>query len=323
MTRWSLSLALVTLLAATEAKAFCRTTTSRVRNAQPGECATTGVPLSWRNRCTNFSVFRGFIPQGMTLPDFDRYASEATGRWANAVCDPHGRQSQYYRVEPGPTTLNPTGYNGESTNSNTISFRPRWNDDAIHRERAIAITIVTFDSITGEIYDADMELNQFHDKTNPTGFRFSTSAMPSQTERDTADLQTILTHEFGHFLGLSHSGSERAVMWFEAGLGEARRDLTSDDVAGICTVYSPAEAIARRRCTAAVPYGGQALFPGNQRVGKTCSATPGAVGARGSWALLALATAAAFVGRRRNGCERALTPTAVHRGCRLRGHTRP
>ena len=62
-----------------------------------------------------------------------------------------------------------TSFDPRGQNSNTIAFRPRWNDDAIHRPGAIAITIATFDSFTGEIFDADMEMNdfEFDFSTNP------------------------------------------------------------------------------------------------------------------------------------------------------------
>ncbi len=252
------------------AQAFCRTTTSRSRSEIPGECATTGIPLSWRNRCTGYSLYRLDVPEDIPFPDLDRLAATATGAWARAACDDNGRVPQYYRVLPNPPTLNLPGYNPNGPNSNTVRFRPRWGDDAIHRAGAIAITIVTFDSFTGEIFDADLEMNTLHPRTNPIGFRFSIAERP---DFDAADLPTILTHEFGHFLGLSHSANERSVMWFEAGVGEARRDLTADDTAGICTIY-PQQNAPIGRCVG-LPYGGLATFPGSMKVTGGCAAQPG------------------------------------------------
>jgi hypothetical protein len=283
------------LIAAVDASAFCRTTTSRSRSEVPGECATTGIPLSWRNRCTGYSLYRLDVPEDIAFPDLDRLAATSTGAWARAACDDNGRVPQYFRVLPNPPTLNPPGYNPTGPNSNTVRFRPRWGDDAIHRSGAIAITIVTFDSFTGEIFDADIEMNTQHPRTNPTGFRFSIADRP---EFDAADLPTILTHEFGHFLGLSHSANERSVMWFEAGVGEARRDLTADDTAGICTIY-PQPLAPPGRCVG-LPYGGLATYPGPMKVTGACGVRPGVGATRtGLSGALAMALAAVCCGRRR------------------------
>jgi hypothetical protein len=54
----------------------------------------------------------------------------------------------------------------------------------------------------------------------------------------TQDLQTVATHELGHFLGLDHSGVVRAVMFPFAPPSE--HTLSYDDDAGIATLYPKA-----------------------------------------------------------------------------------
>lgn len=247
------------LLASSSAGAYCRTMTTRSR-AQEGECPMYGVALSWRNLCTGYSLFRNNLQEGLTLPDLDRITASSTGAWGRVACDDNGREPQYFRIVPNGTTSNPTGYNPFGSNSNPVSFRPKWEDDALHRPGTIAITVVTFDSLTGEIFDADIELNSRTD-TNQGGFFFAVGRMP---EPDECDLQTILTHEFGHFLGLAHSSITRAVMYPTAGLGEIRSDLNNDDSAGICAIY-PERATPPGRCIG-IPYGGLATTPGGARV---------------------------------------------------------
>ena len=287
----ALALSLCSL--AGDAAAYCRSTTSRMRASALGECVRTGIPLSWRSRCTGFSLFRANTPSSVPLMEFDRLARVATEAWARVPCDADGRGTQYFRVLPNLPTWNPSGYDPRGENSNTISFRPRWNDDAVHRPGAIAITIATFDSFTGEIFDADMEMNDAE---------FDFSIAQSMSDPSAADLQTILTHEFGHFMGLSHSDNDRAVMWPEAGLGEIRRDLTSDDAAGMCAIY-PAAQTPATRCIA-VPYGGLTTQPGGTRVTGACATAPGT--SAPSHALIAtLATLAALARLRRR--ERSVT----------------
>ena len=297
----SLAVALSFASLATEADAYCRSTTSRQRATSLGECVRTGIPLAWRSRCTGFSLYRADLPSEVTAAVLDTMARTSTSAWARVPCDQDGLGRQYFQVLPNLPTWQPSGYDSQGQNANTISFRHRWNDNAIHRPGAIAITIATFDSFTGEIYDADIELNTLDARTNQDGFRFSTAATVS--DPGAADLQTILTHEFGHFMGLSHSDNDRAVMWPEAGLGEIRRDLTADDAAGMCAIY-PEQNTPNTRCIP-VPYGGLATQAGGTLITPgACSAAP-RTGA--SWSLASLGVALLCALRRRE--RRATRPS--------------
>ncbi|MCZ2110215.1 MAG: matrixin family metalloprotease [Dehalococcoidia bacterium] len=54
------------------------------------------------------------------------------------------------------------------------------------------------------------------------------------------DLQSVVTHEFGHALGLNHSGDSSAVMYFSYPAGTNKRMLTGDDIAGEQAIYPAA-----------------------------------------------------------------------------------
>jgi len=52
------------------------------------------------------------------------------------------------------------------------------------------------------------------------------------------DLENVMTHELGHYLGLAHSTVLDATMFASAEAGETiKRDLDPDDIEGLCTIY--------------------------------------------------------------------------------------
>jgi hypothetical protein len=87
----------------------------------------------------------------------------------------------------------------------------------------------TNSTFAGQIFDADVLFN-------PT-VQWSTSGTPTDPQED---LQTVATHEIGHFLGLDHSAVVRAVMYPFA--PPTLTTLSYDDVAGLSSVYPKATA---------------------------------------------------------------------------------
>ncbi len=70
--------------------------------------------------------------------------------------------------------------------------------------------------------------------------QFNTNASVSWSttgEADKYDVQSIATHEFGHWLCLGHSTVTFASMYAYFSLGEVRA-VSADDVSGICAIYS-------------------------------------------------------------------------------------
>ncbi|XP_026421102.1 metalloendoproteinase 5-MMP-like [Papaver somniferum] len=54
---------------------------------------------------------------------------------------------------------------------------------------------------------------------------------------DEIDLESIIVHEIGHILGLKHTSDRGAIMFPFIGLGVAKRQLGSDDILGVKTLY--------------------------------------------------------------------------------------
>jgi hypothetical protein len=101
----------------------------------------------------------------------------------------------------------------------------------------------TFPSI---VFDADIAFNPHA--------QFSTSTPPLSNY---FDLQSVATHEFGHALGLDHSGVAHAVMFPAGDTGESQqRTLSTDDVIAISFLY-PSSSFASYLGTIS----GQITFP--------------------------------------------------------------
>ncbi|MBT9557047.1 MAG: matrixin family metalloprotease [Myxococcales bacterium] len=113
---------------------------------------------------------------------------------------------------------------GASNENLVVWVRSNWS----HPEQVVALTSLTYDFYSGEIVDADIELND-------EVFLFSTE--PSLKEMD---LRNTFVHELGHFLGLDHSTEKSATMYFTAPQGETKkRTLSQDDLDGYCALYGP------------------------------------------------------------------------------------
>jgi hypothetical protein len=113
--------------------------------------------------------------------------------------------------------------------------------------RIIALTTTSYRVSTGEILDADLELNAWNPPAG-SGYYFTcldpggVVRIPCSNNGDPncidTDVQNTVTHEAGHFLGLAHSADPQTTMYFQSGSGDvSKRTLSPDDVAGICAIY--------------------------------------------------------------------------------------
>jgi len=132
----------------------------------------------------------------------------------------------------------------------------------------IGQTITTFSRATGQLLDADIELNAW-DGTGSGSAALTTSPPPQRGWYLTClappaasqlcatfgqvdggngapclylDLQNLVTHEAGHFIGLAHpadlAGNATLTMYGGSSPGEvSKRSLEADDVAGLCAIY--------------------------------------------------------------------------------------
>jgi hypothetical protein len=227
--------------------AYCRTstcdpTTDPLGCAPVDDCATRGEPLFWPDACVTYAVqLHGSPLRGISAYELDLVMRDAFLAWLAVDCPGGGKPSlgviplggvSCDRVEFNPPQLGRAG----APNANIVMFR----DDAwpCPDERfVIARTSLTFDPSTGVIYDADIEINSIDNE-------FSTDDDVIMT-----DLQAVLTHEVGHFIGLDHSTFPNATMQANYDLFNlSARTLSSDDVAGVCSIYAPLDEGAAPAC---------------------------------------------------------------------------
>ena len=207
---------------------FCRTQTCDESVDDCGVsargCPTGGIDVFWPTQCISYAIQE----DGSRLDDISAELTEdlmtqAVSTWMAADCD--GSVLQLTTGAQGEVECNQPEFNcgNGDTNYNAIMFRENgWPYDP----DALAITTVSVDMRTGEVLDADMELNS-------TDFAFS---LPDETP--TADLLSVLTHEVGHMLGLAHSDDADATMFaFYNPRSLGIRELSNDDAEGICDVF--------------------------------------------------------------------------------------
>jgi hypothetical protein len=130
-------------------------------------------------------------------------------------------------IERGPD--DPVGYRRNGRNKNTVRFAPDGDPLA---NGALAITVITFDAHAKQILDADIVLNGQHD--------FDFHEHDARGEGlSTYDLQNVLTHEFGHLLGLGEELEDQAAtMYAFSQPGEiGKRDLEVIDEDAIAGLY--------------------------------------------------------------------------------------
>lgn len=287
----SVGLAVASLFAAGHADAFCRTRTcdpSRERcQTDVNDCIVSGLALYWPTSCIGFSVQEdGSRRHRIDATQLEQVATAAFGRWLGADCG-GGRRPELDVQSLGLVSCDRAEYNQDHGNANILMFREQdWPDDSGH---ALALTTLWFNPKTGAIHDVDIEINGTTREPVTLG-----------NPKEGIDLASVLTHEIGHFLGLSHSEDPTSVMrpFYMPGSDDLRQ-LRADDVQGICSIYTPERPVQTTSCT---PRHGFASDCRSKGVDDGCSIAAATPGRSGASPVVALGLAAAFglaLGRRR------------------------
>ncbi len=231
------------------------------------EVTSSGVPVAWRYPCQTMRIYLGSPPPVLTEDDFFAASTQAAAAWSYpALACTDIRLAMMAETEPSADVGN--------DHKNVIVFRketwcrqPTPVDDAgipepqCFSSSALAVTSLFKNSKTGEILDADIELNAVDYSWGDL------VGQPALATSTTADFQNALTHELGHVLGLDHNcyansdlqdrlndntgapevdcysptppdAVAEATMYPSVMLTDTlRRTLTTDDEQGICEIY--------------------------------------------------------------------------------------
>lgn len=216
------------------ARAFCRSRTcGKDCTYDDFNCPIEGEALFWKGRCVSYSLQRDELPT-VTHDELEEATDSAFRAWQEVPCFAGQAPISMTVSHPfGVTACGRVEYNSRQANANIVVLRSTWDED--DASKVLGLTTVTYNIMTGEILDADIEIN---------GMMPISGGHPGPGQYD---LQSILTHEAGHFFGLTHSpvGAEDncrdgATMCSSYDPGsEDFRTLEDDDVAGICTIYPP------------------------------------------------------------------------------------
>jgi hypothetical protein len=185
------------------------------------------------NSCFHYSVnYQG--SDNVLLDDLLDIVNASFSAWQQVNC------SFFHFVETEPTSVDRAEFNQNKGNVNLLVWRETeedWHVDQNHNTNTIALTSVTYDTNTGDMLDADIEFNGAY-------FDFGNAENPGSS--DIVDLQTVITHEIGHTIGLDDlydaidSASTMYGMDIHRSDGSPttdKRDLAEDDIAGLCYLY--------------------------------------------------------------------------------------
>ena len=146
-----------------------------------------------------------------------------------------------------------------------------------HGSTVVALTTSSYIVSTGELLDADVEMNAASatptivDSPPCSPGAISTSCVAN-------DVQNAVTHEIGHFLGLAHSPDPSSTMYASEPLGEtSKRVLDTGSKQFVCDVY-PAGQVSKD------------CAPSSSSSGCSSAGDPGALGPGILLLLLALAS---------------------------------
>ena len=195
-----------------------------------------GASLSWYKRDLTYSLNRHGTIDMVKEEELDELRASFEV-WENNLapsgspCSSSAYPTDITFTEAAELTSNTVvGYDFlyPDNNENLLVFRDTHWPHPGQGGVIIALTTNTYNALSGELFDADIEFNSFN-------FDFTAR---STTAVET-DLMNTAVHEIGHMLGLGHSTIPASTMYAQADNGDTnKRDLDCDDAEAIHFKYA-------------------------------------------------------------------------------------
>lgn len=189
---------------------------------------------------------RAQTPAGIALTEVVAATQGAFQTWDNVSCA--YPSFQYAGLTTSNSAINPSdvGNNTDAFNVSTVwvtSTSDKYYETALASGQSLSGAVpLTF---AGYLYQCDIFIN---------GVNFRWTTLPSTDPRENFhDLQSILTYEVGHCLGLADSYfPEASVMYPDFPAGGSKRVLDQSDVTKVCDYY-PDNGAVGSPCSASDP----------------------------------------------------------------------
>jgi hypothetical protein len=232
------------------ASAYCPSTDMMVTQAQIDEMqCPSGLQVWWDDLTIHYAFNPERGSKDLSQADVREVFAQAFATWRAASCD-DGSPGFDFIEDPEPSDeVDPSHTLGQK-NFNTMSFRPadEWLVKDNYPPEAFALTTIHYEIHSGQLYGADMELNE--------GMGPWVRCPDSGCPPNVTDLANVVTHEAGHVIGLGESYNDEATMRWWGNKGDIdKRDLAQDDLTGLCEMYSPEAQLERERAMHKKPGG--------------------------------------------------------------------
>lgn len=173
-----------------------------------------GLPIRWKQAPITYAIDADG-PRILSVGEADAIVHGAFDAWSDAA--PSVAFAYEGTVPPPNTDFHP---DHPELAHNVVHFV-----DHPLADGQLAFTLVRFSEATGEIQNAHIFVDEARHDFGPDGPAY--------------DVESTLTHEVGHFLGLDHSKEAGSIMRPGLAPGQAVT-VTDDDAAAVWTLYGRA-----------------------------------------------------------------------------------